>query len=224
MDNAFEALKTYDCGADRNALNPIDEAIVATYGDAAKRLEIENRLIEALKSDVKLPAKQFLCRKLKTMGTKASVPALAELLADAKLSHMARYALERIDAAEAAKAMCAALPKLPAELQVGVLGSLGAREEDANVGAIAGMLKSSNAAVARAAAIALGAIGTPAAAKALAGAKPTIDVIDASFKCAEGLIAAGKKSDAKAIYMKFMSGDQPKHVKLAAQRGMLASA
>ncbi len=37
LDQAFEALKTYDWGTDRKALDPIDDAVVATHGDDAAR-------------------------------------------------------------------------------------------------------------------------------------------------------------------------------------------
>ena len=96
VDKAFEALKTYDWGADRNLLNPIDEAVVATRGDAAARKDLETRLAAVLKTDASRDAKAFVCRKLMVIGTAESVPALAGLLADKDLSHMARYALERM--------------------------------------------------------------------------------------------------------------------------------
>ncbi len=35
VDKAFEALATYDWGSDREALNPIDDAVAATSGNAA---------------------------------------------------------------------------------------------------------------------------------------------------------------------------------------------
>ena len=41
LDQAFDALKTYDWGTDRKVLNPIDEAVVATHDDAAARKELE---------------------------------------------------------------------------------------------------------------------------------------------------------------------------------------
>ena len=37
LDQAFEALKTYDWGQDKAVLNPIEEAVVATYGDAGQQ-------------------------------------------------------------------------------------------------------------------------------------------------------------------------------------------
>ena len=54
-------------------------------------------------------------------------------------------------------------------------------------------------------------------------AKPTDAAVkaattDASLACAETLLANGKKAEALAIYKGFASGDQPKHVRLAATR------
>ena len=51
---------------------------------------------------------------------------------------------------------------------------------------------------------------------------PSRPLTDASLACAEALLADGKKAEALAIYKGFASDDQPKHVRLAATRGMLA--
>lgn len=230
VDNAFEALKTYDWGTDRNTLNPIDEAVVATQGDAAARSELETRLLAVLASGASRSAKDYVCRTLKTIGTARSVPVLAALLQDEDLSHIARYALERIPAAEAGAAMRQALPKLPDALKVGTLGSLGVRRDVASVAALAGMLGNADPAIVRAAACALGNIGSPQAGKALGdfakkapeGVKPA--VIDACLVCAEGLLADGRKADAVGLYKSLGGEDQPKHVRLAATRGLLAAA
>ena len=229
LDQAFETLKTYDWGADRNALNPIDETVVATQGDAAARLQLENRLAAVLKTDVPRDAKDFVCRKLMVIGTAASVPALAELLPQEENSHMARYALERITAPEAAQALRDAVPKLSGKLKIGVIGSLGVRQDGASVKPLTALLSDADASVARAAAIALGAIRSAKAAKALQGAdsvnaEAKLAVVDASLMCAEGLLASGEKAEALAIYKGLLGGDQPKHVKLAVTRGMLACA
>ncbi len=120
LDKAFEALKTYDWGTDRKTMNPIDDAVVATYGDAAARKALEKRLAAVLGSGASRSAKDYVCRTLKTIGTAESVPALAALLPDKDLSHMARYALERIPAPEAAAAMRDALPGLSGALKAGV--------------------------------------------------------------------------------------------------------
>jgi hypothetical protein len=229
LDQAFDALKSFDWGTDRNALNPIDAAVVTTHGDPAARLELENRLAAVLKTDVSRDAKDFVCRKLTVIATAASVPVLAELLPVAELSHMARYALERIPAPEAAQAMRDALPKLGAAQKIGVIGSLGVRGDAGSVTMLAGLLNDADPAVARAAAYALGDIRIADAAKTLADAKVSHDgvrtaITDASLACAERLLAEGKTAVALGVYKRFAGEDQPKHVRLAATRGMLACA
>lgn len=229
LDQAFEALKTYDWGVDPNVLAPIDEAIVATHGDEKARRDLEDRLAAVLAADAPFDAKDYVCRALMIVGSAASVPALAALLPDAKLSHMGRYALERIPAPEAAKALRDSIPDLTSELQIGVISSLGARGDEASVPLLARLLASSDASVACAAACALGAIRNPAAAKALTAAEagsPEVAaaVADASLACAESLLAHGKKVEALAIYKGLAGDDQPKQVKLAATRGLLAAA
>ena len=77
LDKALDALKTYDWGVDPNVLKPIDDAIIATHGDAAARKKLEAHLIAALKPAASRAAKDAACRALKTIGTAASVPALA---------------------------------------------------------------------------------------------------------------------------------------------------
>jgi HEAT repeat protein len=230
VDKAFEALKTYEWGADRNALTPIDDAVVATHGDAAARKDLETRLAAMLGTDVSRAAKDYVCRTLKTIGTAESVPALAALLPDKDLSHMARYALERIPALEAAAAMRDALPKLSGSLKVGVIGSLGVRRDADSVATLAALLGNNDKTIASAAAHALGTIGNPDAAKALSqqGKKASGPlkraVADACLTCAEQLLADGKKPEAVLLYKSLNSEDQPKHVRLAATRGLLAAA
>jgi hypothetical protein len=77
--------------------------------------------------------------------------------------------------------------------------------------------------------LALGAIGAAEAARALRTAKPANAEVkaaarDSALTCAEGLVASGNKAEALAIYKSFLGDDQPKHVRLAATRGMLACA
>ncbi len=229
LDQAFEALKTYDWGADRAALNPIDDAVVASHGDASARGKLEARLTAVLQSGASRDAKDFVCRKLMIIGTASSVPALAALLADPDNSHMARFALERIPAPEAAQAMRDALAKLEGSLKIGVIGSLGVRGDATSVAALADLLGSADAAIGQAAAYALGDIATSEAVAALASSKPADPatkraVSDARLACAERLLAAGKKSEALAVYKSLARDDQPKHVRLAGTRGMLACA
>jgi HEAT repeat protein len=228
LEQTFDTLKTYDWGMDPKVLKPIDDAVISTRDDADARKDLESRLGALLKGESTRDAKDYVCRKLRVIGTAASVPALAALLPQAESSHMARYALESMPAPEAGKALRDALPKVSADLQVGVISSLGVRQDSECVGALAGLLAAADAAVARAAAFALGAIKTAAAADALKKAKPSDKVksavTDASLSCAEALLASGKNGEALLIYKGLAGEDQPKHVRLAATRGMLACA
>ena len=229
LDQALTALKTLDWGADLKPLKPIDDAINSSHGDASARNELEAKLAALLASDTSRSAKDFICRKLMIIGTAASVPALAALLGDKSLSHMARFALERIPGDEAGKALRDALAKVNGEQKIGVITSLGARRDDANVGSLSALLDESDGKLAAAAAHALGAIRSAAAAQALAQAKTNNDdaknaVTDASLACAESLLNLGKRAEATAIYKRFIGEDQPRHVRVAATRGMLAVA
>ena len=227
LDQAFEALKTYDWGAERSPLEPINEAIISSRNDAVARKDLEARLISALKTPISRDAKDYVCRKLMQIGTAASVSTVAELLADKDLSHMARFALERNPAPEAAQALRDALPRVAVPLKVGIISSLGQRRDVASVASLAKMLNDTDGTIARSAALALGAIRTSEAAKALSNAKANapetqIAITDASLSCADSLLAVGNKSEALVIYKSLLGEGQSKQVRLAATRGLLA--
>ena len=230
LENAFTALKSLEPGQDLKVLKPLDDAVIAAHDDAAVRKDLETKLAAVLKTDASRTAKDYVCRKLMVVGTAESVPALAALLADKDNSHMARYALERIPASEAAKALQDALPKVSGVLKVGVIGSLGARRDAASVPALAALLNDEDKAIACAAACALGDIGNAEAAKVLVeSAKKSPEgvkqaVADGSLACAERLLADGKKAEAMQVYKAFTGENQPKHVRLAATRGLLSVA
>ncbi len=230
LDDAFKTLKTYDWGADRASLNPIDQAIIATHGDATARKALEKRLVDTLAGGVSRSAQDYVCRKLRVVGMAQSIKALAALLPAEETSHIARYALERIPDQKAAGALRDALPKVSPKLKPGLIGSLGKRRDTRSIAAISKLLGDSDLQVARAAAHALALIGTPAAAKELnkfgkkTPANMRMPVADACLICAEQLLADGQKSEAVALY-KELQGDksQPAHVKVAAMKGMLAA-
>ena len=225
-EQAFEALKTYEWGVDPKTLEPITTAVVTTRADAAARSQLESRFAAVLNSDAPRAAKDYVCRQLRSIGTAAAVPALAKLLADEELSHMGRYALERIPAAEAGAALREALPKVDGELEIGVISSLGVRGEPASVEPLGKLLGDAEDAVAVAAAHALGRIGTPAAGKVLTAAKarPATQaaIADALLACAESLLAAGDKPEAKAVYERLGKEKASDPVREAAELGVKA--
>jgi HEAT repeat protein len=224
LEETFEVLKTYDWGMDRHRLDPIDEAVVKTHSDPAARKQLESQLLAVLQSNAPRDAKDFVCRQLRTIGTAASVPALELLLPNAELSHMARYALERIPDPQAGHALERQLRKLNGQLKIGVISSLGTRGEGVRL--LRPLLKDSDEAVARAAAIALGRIASLDANKALASAKPrpalAVVFADASMACAEQLLATGHTKEAKATYQRLLKNNPPELVRQAAERGLKA--
>jgi HEAT repeat protein len=228
LAKALDALKTYDWGVDPSVLKPIDEAIAATHTDAAARKELEAALTAVLKTEAPQAAKNAVCRALMVVGTAAAVPALAPLLGDEKLSHMARFALERIQEPEAGQALRDALPKVSAKLKVGVIASLGVRGVATSIAPLQALLDDADAGVAAAAARALGDIALPDAAKALVMAKATAGnkaaLADASLICAEHLLAAGNKAAAKVTYEKVLAISPTKPAMDAATRGLQACA
>ncbi len=227
LDEAFAVLKQYDWGSDMAPLAPIEDAVAVSHDQAEVRRDLEIRLIATLQSDASRDAKDYVCRKLAIVGTVAAVPALASMLGEKDYSHMARMALERMPAPEAAQTLRDAAGKVSNELKVGVISSLGSRRDAASVSLLNALLNDSDPAVARAAALALGAIGSVDAASALkvaatstAGDKPA--VIDALLACAEALLAGQKQTDALAIYKSLAADNQARLVRLAATRGILA--
>jgi HEAT repeat protein len=229
VDKAFETLKTYDYGTDRNDLKAIDDAVIATHGNPEACLALEKRLAAVLSSNDSTDAKDYALRTLRIIGTSESVPAIAPLLEKKELSHMARYALELNPSPAAGKALLDALPKVSGKLKIGVIGSLASRHDAESVPAIASALDDSDKDVAETAAHALGAIGNADAAKALgeflpkapAGVKAA--ATDAYLVCAERLLKHGKKAEAIAIYKSLMHEGEPKHIRLAATHGLLVA-
>ncbi len=229
LDKAFENLKTFNWGEDfsqfRQLLGAIEDAVPSSHSDPAARKSLETRLVAVLGTGASRAAKDYVCRKLTVVGTADSIPALAALLPDKDLSHMARYALERYQSPEAAKALRDSLGKTSGAVKAGVVGSLGDRRDAESVADIATLLSDSNEQVALAAATALGNIGTTAAAEALQAASPAAEpvklrIADARLTAAEKLLASGDRDTAKKVYTSLVASPI-KNVKLAATRGLL---
>jgi HEAT repeat protein len=189
--------------------------------------EQEDQRIAVLQSDASRKEKVDACRGLAAVGTRRAVPALAALLGDEELSHMARYGLEPIPDAAVDDALRDALGRVNGRLRVGVIHSLGVRRDAQAVPPLAKMLEDPDADVARAAARALGRIATAdaiaalkqALAKAPADRRPA--VADGCLACAEALVAEDKRSEAAAMYQSVGRADLPQHFRVAAAHGAI---
>ena len=223
LEDAFKALPAYEIGGGRRTLGPIDEAVKASFGDAAARAALEARLLAALRAADAMPdAKDYVCRTLAVAGTSASIPALAALLPDARLGHAARCAIERIGGAEAAAALAAALPVLAGKAKAGAIDSLGRLGGPDVEPLLARLAEDADAAVAEAAVHALGARGATrplVLLRAKARGARADDVAHALLAAACRADAEGRAQEAAAIFAD-LAATGPDGVRAAARRNL----
>ncbi len=223
LDQALDYLSKYEFGQSRAPLEVVVKAVRAANADAALKGKLEAKFSEILKSGASLDAKRFIGRELAIMGTAASVPALAGLLADADTADFALRALEGIPGAEAQAALQDAAKTLPDPMKLGVITELGRRGNPEAVPVLADLLPSADKAVAQASAYALGRIGGDAACEtlhaALANAAPEVKaaLLDGCLNCA----AAAQDGKRVAQYEELMAAGQPGHVRAAALAGLI---
>jgi HEAT repeat protein len=229
LDRAFTALAQLQYGQDRAPLAALEQAVRAAQGDRALRGELERRLIRLLHSEASTAAKDFTCRALKLVGSAESVSALAELLSNPELAGLARYALESMPEPAVDRALRDALPKFQGRLKIGVISSLGARRDGEAVRPLAGLLKDPDAAVAEAAAFALGKIGGGGATRALSEARgqagePLRTALTCAYlDCGYSLLEQGQQDAAArvfdAVFEEYSSG----HFRLASFQGLVVA-
>ncbi|MGA2173241.1 MAG: HEAT repeat domain-containing protein [Sedimentisphaerales bacterium] len=222
-------IKTYDFSQSRADLIKVSGMIHQASGKPEMK-DIERQLDDFLKSNATYAAKDFVCRELSVSGSEASVPALAQMLADEKLSDMARFALERIPGEAVNEALRKALPKASGNAKVGIIDTLGVRGDKKSVALLAGLIAEANETTAGAAAAALGRIDDPVAVETLVKAKDKATgglrtrVVDAYLQQAGRLVAKGQKDAASVIYKQLYAASEPMPVRVAAVRGMIFTA
>ncbi len=226
LNSAFDALKSYDTGSPRGMLRAVDQAIIEALPERAAKMAIESRLVSALKAKPSAAAAEYICSKLALCGSEASVPVLAKLLSDPVLSTVARNALEQIPGNRASKALRQALGRLRPAEKAGAVQSLGVRRDLGSVSVLAKCLAGADAGVARAAAAAMGEIGSPKAAGVLEARLRSGSqflqraLADAALVCAERLAVAGYTSEARSLYESLLASVPVQHVQQAASRGL----
>ncbi|MCP4607197.1 MAG: ThuA domain-containing protein [Planctomycetes bacterium] len=230
LQELLEKVKTYDWGQSRLALTEVSDIIKKAHSSPAELKKIEKSLLGVLTSGSTRAGKQFVCRELSIIGTGQSVSALANMLTDEKTSDMARYALERIPGTAVNEALRSALRKAKGKPKIGIINSLGQRRDKRAVRGLGRLVGNQDKAVAAAAAAALGQIADSRATKALAQAKDKATgklqmvILDSYLRCADQLVADGKKAEALAIYKGLQKPDMPKPIRTAALTGMLNAA
>jgi HEAT repeat protein len=229
FDKATQKLASYKFGDRKIDLDQIENLVSAASADTRVCPQVEQRLLNLLAEATTYDSRQFICRLLRTIGTAKSVESLEPLLTDPEMSHMARFALGRIEAPEAGQALLRALGKTQGNLQAGVINTLAQRHYSQAAPEIADLVSSSTPEVALAAIRALGRLGGENAAKALTQARSSasesakIEIDNALLTCAETFVVDGKMSRAAEIYRNFYTGDYPVQFRIAGFRGLALS-
>ncbi len=160
--------------------------------------------------------KGLACKQLAVSGTEASIPALARLLDDPKLAHMARFGLEPMPSPQVDKVLIEALGRLKGRTLIGVVHSLGNRGKPSAIDALVALLEDQDREVALAAAHSIARIGTPRSAKILLS-KLNAQFAPACLVCGGTLAGQGDKENAALLLRAVGESDEvASHVRLAA--------
>jgi HEAT repeat protein len=187
--------------------------------------ETTRELVGIIESDASVEKKAIACRNLGEFGTPDAVPALASLLDDEALGAYARSGLERIPDPSASAALRSALETTEGELLVGVITSLGALRDEKAVGALSALAGRDDAAVSKAARLALGRVASPDAIRTVktALAAGQEGAAAACLLAAEQQRARGETDAAIALYDAVRSADVPEPSRLGATRGAIVT-
>ena len=193
----------------------------------AGRSDKEREQLAILRGTAAEADKALACKMLAIHGSADAVNDLAALLANERLSSWARIALEAIPDPAAGEALRREAGKLGGLPLVGVVHSLGVRREAAAVPMLSTKLADGDAAVASAAAHALGLVGDGPATAALRAALPRAQgavrsaVAEGLVRCAERSLAGGNRTEAIAIFDEVRAADVPRQRKIEATRGAI---
>lgn len=233
--STFSQAAHYRFGDSREALIAVEHIVQDALNDVIDKGTIERDLITLFEEDETATpdARQFACRQLALIGTEECVPALANALDDPSLSDMARYALERIASPKANDALRRALKKSTPETRIGLINSVGVRMDVKSIPTLAQFLTESDD-VAKAAARALGNIGTGDAYYTLLSAKNNASLSNEVRAAAvEGILACAYEAitcdicrsqiDPVEIFTLLNTSEQPEQVRAAAIGGLLKS-
>ena len=185
--------------------------------------------LDILQSEAPMFQKARACQQLGESGTKEAVPVLASLLTDPRLSAYARTALERIPGPESSAALRDALGRVQGTLRIGVIHSLATLRDEQAVGALAGLTRSSDPEVVKAALLALGRIASNEARALVAQALtegPAEYHDAAAAACLLGggdQLKQGKLTSASTLYEAVLQANVPLSYHVGATRGAILS-
>jgi len=217
----------YDYGKSRELLASLRELVKTSLDSPALAHQIEKEMILFLDSDATFAGKQFVCEQLSIIGTKDAVPTLTKMLSDDKYYDIVFFALQRIPDPAVDSALREALSKSEHKVKIGVINSLGERQDVKAVVQLEKLVYDEDLQIALSAATALGKIADSGAREALkkARSKTTGEVracvLDAYLKCADYLLEAGNTSQATSIYRDVYDSEDLVQTRAAALHGLV---
>ncbi len=131
--------------------------------------------------------------KIGDIAGEEAVTPLVGFLDDAKWSHYARFALQKMEGEQVTQALLKSLDTLQGDLKLGVIGTLGRRRDAIAVAPLAKLLADADAEAAESAATALGWIGTTDAAAVLTEAFGAERDFNRRDSLAHALLAVGQR-------------------------------
>lgn len=219
-------IAVYDYGQSRASLSAFRELVKASLDSPHLTTQFEKEMIAFLESDATFAGKQFVCEQLSIIGTEEAVPTLTKMLSDEKTYDIAFFALQRIPDPAVDLALRDVLPESEHKLKIGIINSLGERQDVDAVGQLEKLVYDEDLQIALSAASALGKIADNSAMEALKKARSKTKgelhthVLDAYLRCADDLLDLGNTVQATSVYRDIYDNEDLTHIRAAALRGL----
>lgn len=217
-DEVYQAIVKREYGTAVAEMTAIEKAIHDAKPDQYPPLEA--KLLAVLAApEATMPGKQFVCQMLKLVGSSKCIPAVSQLLTDEQLSHSARNVLLGLKDPAADAALRAALGKTQGKVRIGIINTIGDRQDAQALPALAALVNPNDEATSGAALNAIGKIGGAPAADTLDRLKAPAALQEAwaqaYLRCAGSLTASDPRR-AEKMAQSLFEGAMPLPVRAGA--------
>ncbi len=195
----------WESGQTLEPLREMEQLVRQAVGQKRRAAELETALLPLLDAAATPEARRFACQQLALIGSDASVPVLARLLDDPQTAGLACLAFGNRPSSKINSALRAALDRTGGRARLQIISTLGHRRDAKAVSSLARLARDPDEPTAQAAVRALAEIASPSAIHALEAlrresrAALAEALADASLRCADRLLAAGKTRQAAAL-------------------------
>lgn len=219
----LESIVNYTFEGDQQPLVTLDSEIAAAGTDSAKLNALAARLLGFLRESTHFAARQALAQRLSQFPASALLrddngAYFAALLVDPSSVSLAQLALEPVPGSIVDRLFVDALDKSSGAARIALVQSIGKRRIASAVPSLTPLLTQSDAALASAAANALGQIGNARALEALLAAPSSPAILLAIIDAAESV---GGRPAVRALSEIANSSSAPAHLRASAHRTLL---